>query len=79
MPVTIEKLDATIADARRFLARAGEARQRLVANESLWSAHLKWDGNGVQPAGGVAVTKESGAVKRASMDLTRALTELRKP
>lgn len=56
------KLFLTMAEARRFLRKAEEAMK--VFKEDRLSA--EWG------------CKETGAVRRASMDLTRSLAELRK-
>lgn len=58
-----EKLDAAVAEAKRFIARAKELKNRRKAGDL-------YDFQGC---------RESGAVRRASMDLTRALADLRRP
>lgn len=63
--MNIHTLDIAITEARRFIER-GEALQKAAVegdNRIYWGS----------------CPKESGAVKRASMDLTRALADLRKP
>jgi len=59
--ITIEKLDASIDEARRFITAAQTAKTAIKKD------HLMAYG-----------CKETGAVKRASMDLTRMLAEFRK-
>ena len=58
------KLGRAILEAKRFLKKANEVLARDIAEES-----NKW-----KPWG----TKENAACKRASMDLSRTLSELRK-
>lgn len=60
--VTVEKLDEAIKDAERFIEKAMECRKKLK-NDSM----AEFCG-----------CKETGTVKRASMDLTNSLIELRK-
>lgn len=60
--MTDEKLKVAIEEAKRFLSRA-KALQDRRAKKDLYD----WQG-----------CKESGAVRRASLDLTRALSDLRK-
>lgn len=62
--ITDQTLDAAVDAANRFLERAQDLRVRMI------------DDN-VDPS--ITPTKESGAVRRASMDLTRALADLRRP
>lgn len=59
--VTIEKLDNAIEEARRFLIKAGKAKEQIKAIP-----------------GSAYGCKETGAVKRSSMDLSEALIALRK-
>ena len=59
------------AEARRFLASVDALEARVAADDSLLSHNGVWySGLGL---------RESGAVKRASLDLTRALADLRRP
>ena len=46
--------------------------QRFIKCAAAWKKHLYCNGD-------ITGSKEGGACKRASMDLTRALAELRKP
>lgn len=62
--ITDQTLDAAVDAANRFLERAQDLRVRMI------------DDN-IDPA--TFPTKEGGAVRRASMDLTRALADLRRP
>lgn len=68
----IAKIDAAIAEAQRFIDRAKElkAAKQSSYNSSTW-AHKTLDGQNCP--------REQGALRRASMDLTRALADLRKP
>lgn len=60
------KLAAAITEAERFLAKA-ETVARSPARQYGTESHHQTS------------PKHTGAVRRASMDLTRALAELRKP
>jgi len=59
--MTSHKLDAAIAEAKRFLLRAEELKPT--------SLHGSFYG----------APKEQGAVRRSSMDLSRAFADLRNP
>lgn len=63
----IEKLNAAIAEAERFLAKAKELKEAEEAHER---KDVRW-------AGPICGSSLSGAVKRSSMDLSRALSEMR--
>lgn len=58
-------LQSAKAEALRFLSKVEELEKNDTTENTKWSYMF---GN-----------KHTGAVKRASMDLTRALAELRKP
>lgn len=60
----IDKLQDAINEAHRFLDKANTAKARLIAEKSQQY--------------GCYSTKEMASAKRASMDLTRSLSELRK-
>jgi hypothetical protein len=64
--VNHEHLSHAINEAKRFIAAAEKVRQ---ADPKKYGATLIWN----------AGPKDTGATRRASMDLTRALAELRKP
>jgi len=51
---------------------AANEATRFVITAEIYLERLKDEGEG-------SGTKESGALRRASMDLTRALAEMRKP
>lgn len=60
-----DKIKEAKAEAKRFLKRVTELEEMRARNKGdMWSAYGM---------------KEHGAVKRASLDLTRALAKLRKP
>jgi hypothetical protein len=61
--MTPDTLRCAIAQAERFLAAAKELQAQ--------SDHTSWDW--------IVGTRASGACRRASMDLTRALADLRRP
>jgi hypothetical protein len=65
--MTPDTIKTAEAEAKRFLAKVSEWRKAqgtYEANGTTYSNHTP---------------KECGAVKRASMDLTRALSTMRKP
>jgi len=61
--MTKRDLETAVAEAARFLSRAKDVKET-------WEPSI----HGVYPA-----SQESAACKRASLDLTRALSQLRKP
>lgn len=63
----VDNIRAAAAEARRFL-------QKVDAFEMQVSAHLRSGSKHYFSA-----PKEAGALRRASMDLTRALAAMRKP
>jgi hypothetical protein len=58
-----QKIENAMNEAYRFLAAADQWKKAEEEKRDGW----------------YSLPKQSGAVKRASMDLTRALAELRKP
>lgn len=62
--MTAKTLRATIAMAEKFLVAAKEVR-----------IHISHDGDYEY----ISRTRESGACRRASMELTRSLADMRKP
>lgn len=73
----LKNLTAAIAEAQRFIERAEALREALrEANQRAWAqTKPEWRGNPDSVTG--RCPRESGAVQRASMDLTRALSTLR--
>ena len=61
----MEKLDAAISEAERFLNKAKKCKKTRTPNH--FDKSIFYFGS-----------KESSAVKRSSMDLTRALADLRR-
>ena len=64
-----QDIDVAVAQAKLFIARAEHliahaVAQRLSAESQVYTSHLP---------------KESGALRRTSMELTRALAQMRKP
>ena len=57
-----DKLKIAISEANRFLVKAKELQKAETMNKYTW----------------ISGSKESGACRRASMDLTRVLADLRK-
>lgn len=62
--MTDEKITEAIAEAKRFIHRAEVLQARRKKDTWL----KQWD-----------ASREGGACRRASMDLTRALADLRRP
>lgn len=62
--MNIDSLDYAVEEAARFLAAARTAVKRIKQEPDLVN---------------ITGSKETGACRRASMDLTRALALLRKP
>ena len=58
----IKKIEIAISEAHRFIQKAAGWKRRLSSDEGVY----------------VFSSKEGGAAKRASMDLSRSLTDLRK-
>jgi hypothetical protein len=71
--ITREKLLDSILEAERFLSRAQDLREKLL-NDEIRQASIPLD----KYRWAETFPKESGAVRRASLDLTRSLAELRK-
>jgi hypothetical protein len=63
--ITINKLDTCIKEAERFYFKALECRDKLKSEDC--------DLN--RPS--ITGSKQTGAVRRASLDLSRALSDLR--
>jgi hypothetical protein len=73
--ITVNQLTECMAVAERFLSCAQDARKRLAVDNKECNDRLK----GHLPLGTYTMTsKQNGAVRRASMDLTRALADLRR-
>ena len=65
--MTPEKIKAAEAEAKRFLARVAEFRKAAPLRKTDYHEYYE------------SAPRESGAVRRASMDLTRALSAMRRP
>lgn len=65
-----KSIDRATAEAKRFLERAKE--WKAATKDPDW---IGGDGYKYYPS----APKQSGALRRASLDLTRALAEMRKP
>lgn len=70
MSLNITKIDKALAECNRFIEAAIKAKQKIAGFKI--EAPLGRLRNFESP------TKENGTMKRASLDLTRALAELRK-
>lgn len=73
MSMTVTQLEETLAEARRFVKLADKVHATLRQSEADYANEdLKyWERAHVSP-------KDTGAVRRASMDLTRSLADLRR-
>lgn len=69
----IDDITAAIAEAHRFIYRAEELMAAQASEEQRVNAERDHDSY----AWTSPLPKESGAVRRASMDLTRALAKMR--
>jgi hypothetical protein len=69
MPVTLSTINRAIEDAKRFINKANEARVRIAVD----LRDAKYDKQDIS-----ITSKQTAAARRASMDLSRSLTELRK-
>lgn len=67
----VEKVQNAIKEAQRFI----DAAEKCLAISSERAKEYGVSSH----AYGVATSKESGALRRASMDLTRSLAEMRMP
>jgi len=67
--MTVISLKRAIEEAKRFIRAAEEVEITLVTPDDETTRTYSY----------VVTGKESAACKRASMDLTRALAEMRKP
>lgn len=63
----VERLENAVKEAQRFLGKVRELRDNAAHADKLSGKRY------------IETGKHTGAVKRSSMDLTRALAELRKP
>ena len=79
--MTKEALNHAVSEAERFLASVKAYKAREVKErEYRERMNEKYPGHGYSPDYASATgTKEAGSLRRASLDLSRALTELRKP
>jgi len=73
MPVTTSHIDATLMEVRRFVFSARAARKRLREKFEASDKEIPQD-----TFESLARSPETAALRRASMDLTRALAALRK-
>lgn len=72
--MNIEKIDGAIAEAQRFIKTAKALK---AAKQKRHEQYKKsWPHSTVDNA---HCPREQGALRRASMDLTRALADLRRP
>lgn len=71
-----DRIAAAVAEAYRFIARAESLMEAEAAEKSRVAAENAMTGKFY--AWTSTLPKECGAVRRASMDLTRALAEMRR-
>lgn len=62
----VERLENAVKEAQRFIGKVRELRDNALHTSPLGKRYIE-------------TGKHTGAVKRSSLDLTRALAELRKP
>lgn len=67
--MNIERLETAVKEATRFLGKVKELRDNAI----------KTDEDEIFPGKYIESGRHTGAVKRSSMDLTRALADLRRP
>lgn len=70
----IDNINAAIAEAQRFIERAYWLRDTLIADGERMKSE---SASGSKYVSAYTFPKESGAVRRASMDLTRSLAKMR--
>lgn len=77
MSMTRNKIEAGITEARRFIVASQAALERIDVERSGYGYRddSAWKR---QPSDHSWGSKETGALRRASLDLTRTLAELRK-
>lgn len=68
-------IERAVHEAKRFLERHGEWKRATATPERSWTDPSTNEVYRFYPN----APKESGALRRASLDLTRALAEMRKP
>lgn len=67
--ITIQQLKKSIAEAQRFIAAAERAKTRIQHEDPHMSEHHSL----------ACGNKDTASCRRASLDLSRTLAELRKP
>lgn len=72
----LKKLDHAIEETERFLSRAKALRKSIATEDARVAAAKRNDPKGWHFTS--SFPAQSGAVRRASMDLTRALANLRR-
>jgi len=63
MAITLKKIEAALVEAQRFVDSCEKLRERMTKNRYKFCDYLP---------------KETGDVRRKSMDLTRSLADLRR-
>jgi hypothetical protein len=74
--MNLEKIDAAIAEAQRFIDRANACKAAKQSYMDNYKGDPRWKPENLDH---VHQPREQGALRRASMDLTRALADLRRP
>ena len=75
MSMTVAQIDVCLMEARRFIACAEIARERILTEKQREGSRTAPDTYAVPLITG---TRQTAAARRASLDLTRALTDLRR-
>ncbi len=71
----IRKIDKAVLEAERFILSAEVARRRLIDDFNIDAKRLGLTNINVYNT----ISKETASLKRASMDMTRALADMRNP
>ncbi len=74
--MNIEKIDTAIAEAKRFIKKAEACKAAKKKYIDTYKGDTRWKPESLDH---VNMPREQGALRRASMDLTRSLADLRRP
>ena len=74
--MNLEKIDGAIAEAQRFISAAKHLKG---AKQTRYEQYKNTPWGESSTVDNAHCPREQGALRRASMDLTRALADLRKP
>lgn len=76
--MTIQSIERAVQEAERFLAAVRELKVGYYDSAKNERGYCEWNERDDVYCN-LATGKASGSVRRASLDLTRALAEMRKP